>query len=94
MPKVSFYLRNEDVEAWKSIDKKTAWMHEHLNWDISREKVVIDGVPTATPSIMETRVPIPPTPLAGSQAMLNSFERAYKFCKHDAVLGMCKKGCK
>lgn len=31
MPKVSFYLRNEDLDKWKAIDKKTQWMHDSLN---------------------------------------------------------------
>lgn len=31
MPKVSFYLRNEDVDKWKAIQKKTGWIHSKLN---------------------------------------------------------------
>lgn len=30
MPKVSFYLRNEDLDKWKSIDKKTEFIHAAL----------------------------------------------------------------
>lgn len=30
MPKVSFYLRKEDIERWKAVNKKTEFIHEAL----------------------------------------------------------------
>lgn len=31
MPQVTVYVRNEDLEEWKAIEKKSQWVHEHLN---------------------------------------------------------------
>lgn len=31
MPDVKVYIRNEDLEEWKAIEKKSQWIHEHLN---------------------------------------------------------------
>lgn len=31
MPKVSFYLRNEDIDKWKAIEAKTEFIHAALN---------------------------------------------------------------
>lgn len=31
MPKVSFYLRNEDVAKWKRLEHKTEFIHAALN---------------------------------------------------------------
>lgn len=30
MPKVSFYLRNEDLDSWKAITKKTEFIHNAI----------------------------------------------------------------
>jgi hypothetical protein len=85
MPKVSFYVRNEDYEAWKAIKKKTEWIHGRLEdqrWhDMSppAHSMVIgrreyDVFPTDNVEIIDVK--------------------DYNLCKHGAVLGMCKKGCK
>lgn len=31
MPQVFFYLRNEDVDLWKALDKKSEFIHNALN---------------------------------------------------------------
>lgn len=30
MPQVFVYIRNEDIESWKSIDKKSAFVHDAI----------------------------------------------------------------
>lgn len=31
MPQITVYLRNEDIDKWKSIEKKSEWLHNLLN---------------------------------------------------------------
>jgi hypothetical protein len=31
MPQVTVYVRNEDLDKWKAIDKKAEWLHECIN---------------------------------------------------------------
>jgi hypothetical protein len=31
MPKTSFYLRNEDIDKWKAVEEKSAWIHAMLH---------------------------------------------------------------
>ncbi len=83
MPKVSFYLRNEDIAAWKSIERKTAWVHDKL----SRK----GNLQTIPPIIMKIRNPIPPmSPMGGIVA--NSTSGVCK--KHGTLLnahGRCSQ---
>ena len=34
MPQVTVYIRNEDLDKWKAVEKKTEFMHEALNGNI------------------------------------------------------------
>lgn len=34
MPQVTVYVREDDLDKWKSIDKKSEWLHNHLNVEI------------------------------------------------------------
>lgn len=93
MPKVSFYLRNEDVEAWKAIDKKTQWVSDNLNNKptIEYRKSFIGAPVLTTKSQIELEKHF--------KKILNEPANKYsrdniRFCKHDAVMGLCKKGCK
>lgn len=85
MPKVSFYLRNEDVEAWKAIDKKTAWVHEHLTTRLFPKTAMLKGfsnVPDGT--VVNLRAPIPPTDFNDKN-----------YCEHGQLKGQClQKKCK
>jgi hypothetical protein len=117
MPKVSFYLRNEDVEKWKAIEKKTAWVHDNLTTHVLRLKDSLyimnsvdpikryDGTKVEVMNVDEydaikkaqnalNTAPVPTT----DRVVMDNTGQLYgtdtQFCKHNAVKGMCKKGCK
>lgn len=31
MPRVTQYIRDEDINKWNQIENKSQWIHEHLN---------------------------------------------------------------
>lgn len=35
MPQVTVYIRNDDLEKWKAIEKKSEWLHNHLHTAIT-----------------------------------------------------------
>jgi hypothetical protein len=101
MPKVSFYLRNEDIEAWKSIQKKTEWIHNNLQEQQERDqpmpehemvvykntyKAFVDERPT-----VKRRPKDKPYVIADSHIIPD-----VKICPHGFPANgwSCKKGCK
>lgn len=39
MPKVTIWIRNEDVSKWETIANRPEWLHEHLGIDIMKQKI-------------------------------------------------------
>lgn len=101
MPKVSFYLRNEDLDAWKSIEKKTAWVHDRLRPGLvgTVQTIYVEpenshNVPVENKDYVMSNITesadigdmIPDTNPYGT--------KSYDLCKHNSVKGLCKMGCK
>lgn len=99
MPKVSFYLRNEDVEAWKAIDKKTQWISDNLNKTPTLEyrKSFLGAPVLTTKSQQELETHFKQKIVAAKLAPIKKgmFDRKVDFCKHGNAAGFCtEKGCK
>jgi hypothetical protein len=61
MPQVTVYIRQEDIEAWKGVHKKSEFMHnalEHLSTYDGAPIVLRETLPT-TPSPIEQLTKIP-----------------------------------
>lgn len=82
MPKVSFYLRNDDTELWKRVEKKTEFIHDALN--ISRFSKRGE-YPATVMSVDATR-----------GTSVATIKPTKEFCKHGYSLEarMCKLGCR
>lgn len=88
MPKVSFYLRNEDVNKWKAIQKKTGWVHAKLN-----DKTIYmngkDPMMVMEPDLMDEPTIVIPEDATWQDVKVKS-------CKHGYSINarLCKMGCK
>lgn len=46
MPRVTQYIRNDDMPAWEAIENKSEWIHEHLHEnDLKTGMCKIHGIP-------------------------------------------------
>lgn len=104
MPQVTVYVRKEDLEKWKALDHKAAWLHEQLNNKVpvrelvqkeptERAKAVVKEAVVESIKDMAAEPNIifdVPKPKDIAQAV----GKDYNFCKHDQVKGFCKHGCK
>lgn len=82
MPQVTVYIRKEDIESWKSVDKKSEFIHNALkgNKTLGMDKSV--------------RVPIPrkltsDIPLDITQMEDKPKSTASSLCSHWKVHGQC-----
>lgn len=95
MPRYNIWIREEDNEKWQALENKADWLHFHLN---SGYKVVnhnSDGSGNVV-NVLDTQMPKnleeandPKHP--GYSAKVSP---DVEFCKHNAVIGFCKKGCR
>jgi hypothetical protein len=83
MPHVNIWIRRDDFDAWESIKDKPEFLHDALN-GVQPEKYN-----KAVEERKEVRKVLKPV-LERMKAQKDDVE----FCKHDAVKGFCKKGCK
>jgi hypothetical protein len=91
MPQVTVYIRQEDIEAWKGVHRKSEFMHnalEHLS-TYDGAPIVLREILPATPSHIEQLTKIPGVTTAS---------KLIKQCKNGHALdtrGKCfGKGCK
>lgn len=85
MPQVTVFIRDIDLPAWKKIDKKSAWMHEHLT-GAAQEIVKMDKL-IAKPKDVEKMV-------ANLPKSDPAPEVKGKLCVHGNIKGKCLfKGC-
>jgi len=42
MPQVTVYIREDDLELWKSIKKKSEWIHNYLEFDMRKTQLKED----------------------------------------------------
>lgn len=57
MPRVTQYIRDEDMAAWAAIKNKSAWIHEHLN---HKETVPIVRHSLSNDEVSKLKVPVAP----------------------------------
>jgi hypothetical protein len=82
MPRVNIFIRNANLEKWNKIPDKSNWVNTLLaNSDNTSEY----GKTRKTPAGKMTAVLGEDLPVFVNDA---------QFCKHNAVKGFCKKGCK
>lgn len=54
MPQVTVYVRNEDLEEWKAIEKKSQWIHEKLGGKPKKVRYARQGDPRkGEPAVVE-----------------------------------------
>lgn len=89
MPKVSFYLRNDDLAAWRAVEHKTEFIHNALTEDHPPvTKIPKESLVYGTGVFSDANI--------GGEfnAVHGDPNKTYDFCKHDQVKGFCKIGCK
>lgn len=88
MPQITVYVRNEDMDQWKSIEKKAEFIHNALSGNVSgaeikyteNPKLSVTQKPTLNiPGVVKGSefVPKPPDPVFGYPCC-----KAKKPCKH------------
>ena len=77
--RVNIFIRKEDEAKWKQIPDKPAFLHNAINGTVFAPDIeVIDR-----------------TAYKGQPVFYKTKRNEdMKFCKHSAVLGFCKMGCK
>lgn len=84
----TIFIRKENTEKWLAIANRSAWVNTLLNNtdDTSNYGKTIDTPARAAVTVLtETIEPDKP--------ILTKRNEDMKFCKHNAVIGFCKKGC-
>jgi hypothetical protein len=85
MPRVTFYLRKEDTFKWKSIEHKTAFIHNCL------AEIIVDkkNIPTTYDTFKDSSTLEPPI----EKIKQTTKDSTWRFCTHGFRVGMCKHGC-
>jgi hypothetical protein len=87
VPQVTVYIREEDIEKWKTIQRKSEFIHKALN--TSKPIPQTEGVLRS-----DSRVPMTlDNPFQITKEPLNKSSKDYSLCKHGSVKGFCKIGC-
>jgi hypothetical protein len=90
MPQVTVYIRNDDLDKWREIPNKAEFIRIGLN-SLAPSRIAIKK---------EAIILNPPEKNGGvaniSTEKIKEIQAAkgLDFCKHGAVKGLCKKGCK
>lgn len=58
IPQVTVFVRNEDIEKWRAIDKKSLWIHQGLNPSDSPHQVESIPQPILKPPNGESEEPV------------------------------------
>lgn len=89
--RVNVWIRKENEQAWSELTNKSEWLNERLS---KPSRVFYDETQTIDPKVLDSiKIPKSPNIITGTTKP-GMFDHDTKFCKHDAVLGMCKKNCK
>lgn len=80
--RVNIYIRKENEEMWNSTSK-SLWVNTRLE-EMREKKKPFTKKPVAEPNVAKPEF---------KQEYSSNNEDTIEFCKHDAVKGMCKKGC-
>lgn len=86
MPQVTVYIKEKDLELWKKLKYKSNFIHEALH------SVDIETYNKAAGERLEIKKMI--MPHLNTMAKAEPENTSADFCKHNAVKGFCKKGCK
>lgn len=103
----TIYIRKENESRWENITDKSAWVNAMLEKSPPNSKVIAEQLePPAEeikgddlwPTTNEKPDIKPKEAVAsasrGSESATPKNSNDVEFCKHNAVKGMCKKGCK
>lgn len=92
MPQVTFYLRKEDVPRWKALKNKAESIHILLN----QKDDYLDPIEREVFKQELKKIPKRVSTVLTAKEVVEKLkpDKDFKFCKHGAVLGFCKKGCK
>ena len=103
MPTVSFYLKNEDYDKWRALEKPGEFIHNALNqslgWrnDTTKDKgVSSSGKMSASKPEDVGSTPSTPAIDLGTfdkaDEVVKAVEKLFKPCKHGADPRFCKHG--
>lgn len=76
--RTNIYIRKDNEDTWDAIDNKSEWVNERL------DKPAID---IAVSNLPKEAYELQVAPI------ITKRNEDMKFCKHNAVVGFCKKGC-
>ena len=91
MPQVTVYIRDDDLDKWKGMEKKSEFIHNALNpevkfikgWSVDGK----DSIPRVDKYSSKT-IKTPTSPVLMSTA--NNQRSALKLCEHGADPKLCK----
>lgn len=81
MPKITVYIRNEDMDKWRAVEKKSEWMHTRLNFESTT--ITSSDVPmtTTNPSMLKQ---------VDTASLKKGILKNLPSCKHGANPDFCK----
>lgn len=90
MPTISVFIRKDDLDKWKKLENKSAWLHERLNNTVYKDK---DYIIKENPKIIvehnpEGDVAVGKLPEGGWG--IKRTKPGYSLCKHGAAPELCK----
>ncbi len=109
MPQVTVYVREDDLDKWKAIEKKAEWLSDRLNQPMITLKAmpnVMNILPEQDPNESHDIRPDRPvnspeeSKAIAEEVVSNEAFKAFmgkppvKYCKHGSAIGLCKFGCK